>query len=342
MFRFATPAAFGLFLPLAFAVWRVYRRRPTRALMYSMASRISGRPTLRSKLVHVCPALAVAGTALSIVALARPQTFLSRVRRTADAIAIQMVVDISGSMEALDMSEKTAAGWKLRTRLDAVKEAFARFVEKRPDDLIGLVAFGGFATTRCPLTTDHSALMHILKGLEVPATGPHSTQEETLTAIGDALATACARLEKADLKSKIIVLLSDGVSNTGIVKPEEATQLAKSMKIKVYTIGVGSSGEAPFKVRDVLGNEVIRRFIVEMDENLLRHIASETGGRYFNVRDPHGLEQALADIDRLEKTRVSEDVFNRYDEWFQMLLAPGLALAVLGTAASMAIARRLT
>lgn len=340
MFRFATPSAFVLLMPLAFAVWRIYRRRPGGALLYSMASRLPARTSLRAALAPLCPALAITGTALSIAALARPQTFFSRARRTADAIAIQMVVDVSGSMEALDMSEKTPAGWKLRTRLDAVKEAFARFVEKRPDDLIGLVTFGGFATTRCPLTTDHSALMHILKGVEVPAAGPYSTQEETLTAIGDALATACARLEKAELKTKIMVLLSDGVSNTGTIKPEEATRLAKSMGIKVYTIGVGSSGEAPFRVRDAFGNETIRRFIVEMDENTLRAIASETGGRYFNVKDPSGLQNALADIDRLEKTRVSQEVYNRYDEWFQWLLAPGLGLAVLGTAASMIIARR--
>jgi len=283
---------------------------------------------------------------LAIIALARPQTVFSRTRHSVDVIAIQMVVDVSGSMEALDMSIRTPAGVKYRTRLDAVKETFARFVEERPDDLIGLVTFGGYATTRCPLTTDHSALLHVLKGVQIPKPaqdkdGRVINQEELLTAIGDALATACARMEHAEPKSKIIVLLSDGESNTGIIKPGEALEAAKKLDIKAYTIGVGSSDRAPFRGRDIFGRETIQYAHVSLDEKLLRKIADRTGGQYFNVRDPNGLKRAMDDINALEKTRVERDVYNQYNELFLWFLAPAVGLIVLATSFNMLVTRKI-
>lgn len=235
---------------------------------------------------------------------------------------------------------------KPRTRLDAVKETFADFIGRRPDDLIGLVTFGGFASTRAPLTADHNALLHTLKGVEISRpvqdkTGQVVNQEEMLTAIGDALATACARLEKAEPKSKIIVLLSDGESNTGVIKPEQAIKMAEKMKIKVYTIGVGSTGEAPFPTRDMFGREVVQYARVSLDEELLERIASETRGRYFNVRDPKGLDRAMESINRLEKTAVERDVYSQYNELFLWLLCPALALLAAGTGLNMAVARRI-
>jgi Ca-activated chloride channel family protein len=292
------------------------------------------------------PLAYLVGLALLVLALARPQTVFSRIRRSADAIAIEMVVDCSGSMQALDMSQRLATGVKYRTRLDVVKETFASFIAKRPDDLVGLITFAGYAATRAPLTGDHDALLHVLKGVETPSQvydeqGRVINQEEMLTAIGDALATACARLEKAATKTRIVVLLSDGESNTGVIQPEEAMRLAAKMGVKVYTVGVGTSGRAPFMGRDMFGRQAIQLAEVTLDEDLLREIARTTSARYFNVRNPQGLEEALEDINRLEKTRIERDVFTQYRELFVWFLGAGAGVAALGSALNVLLARRI-
>jgi len=346
VFRFASPYSFFLWLPVLAAAWFVYRRRVRRGILFAPASRLRvARSTWRTAAANVLPALFLTGLALAVTALARPQTVSSKITRTADVIAIEMVVDVSGSMEALDLSIRTPGAERIRTRLDAVKETFAEFVERRPDDLIGLVTFGGYAATRAPLTTDRDALVHVLKGVEIPGRsfddkGRVVNQEELLTAIGDALATACARLEDVETKSKIIVLLSDGESNTGVIEPETAAELARELGIRVYTIGVGSTGRAPFWGRDLFGRRVVQYAHVILDEALLRQIAETTGGRYFNVRDPDGLETALADINRLEKTRVERDVYRQYNELFTWFLWPAATLIVLATGLNMLAARR--
>lgn len=347
MFRFADPYYFFLLIPAGIAAWFAYRKRITSGILFAPTFRLpaAGR-TWRTYAAHVLPVLFLAGLVLAVAALARPQTVFSRTHRTADAIAMEMVVDVSGSMGALDLSTRTPAGIKYRTRLDVVKQTFAEFVEKRPDDLIGLVTFGGYATTRSPLTTDHSALLHVLQGVEIPKpahgkNGQIINQEELLTAIGDALATACGRLEHAEPKSKIIVLLSDGESNTGIIRPEQAMKAAKELGVKVYTIGVGSTGRAPFMGRDIFGRKSIQYAHVTLDEALLKNIADTTGGRYFNVRDPGGLEKAMKDIDNLEKTKIEREEYNQYNELFHWLLGPALGLIVLGTGLNMMIAKRI-
>jgi Ca-activated chloride channel family protein len=348
MFHFANPYYFLLLLLAGVGAWFVYRRRISRGLLFAPVARIpsSGR-FWRANAALLLSTLYLAGIVLAIIALSRPQTVLSQSRRKADVISLFMVLDVSGSMEALDMSDIVGNQIvKERTRLDAVKQTFAEFVGKRPDDLIGLVTFGGFAATRAPLTLDHEALLLLLKAVQVPkptqdGRGQIVNQEETLTAIGDALATACARMEKAGTKSKVIVLLSDGVSNTGIIKPEEALKMAKKLGFKVYTVGVGSSGAAPFKGRDAFGREGVFMAQVEMDEALLQRIASETGGQYFNVRNNRGLEKAMESINKLEKTAVEKDVYNQYNELFLWFLAPALALIAVATGLNMAVARRI-
>jgi Ca-activated chloride channel family protein len=349
MFRFAHPYFFFLLIPLMVAAWCVYRRRIRTGLLFAPADRfVDGNVTWRVRFSMVIPLLVIFGLALAITALARPQTILSQLRRSADVIAIEMVVDLSGSMQALDLSDIDANGriLKERTRLDAVKETFARFVETRPDDLIGLVTFGGYASTRCPLTTDHAALLHVLDGVEIPKprqgrNGQLLDQEELLTAIGDALATACARVENAEPESRIIVLLSDGESNTGLIQPTAAIKIAKTLGVKVYTIGVGTTGRAPFKVRDIFGRQQIRPVEVTLDEALLKQIALETGGRYFNVRDPKGLDAALDDIGALEKTRIERDIYRHYTERFNQLLMPALLMIALGAGLNMMCVRRI-
>lgn len=332
MFRFADPYFFLLVPPLIVAAWQIYRAQKRQsAVLFAAAGRLPARPaTWRTRLLPIIPALFIAGLLSGIIALARPQTYLARVTRHTDAIAIQMVVDCSGSMEALDFATRDV----LKTRLDVVKETFASFIERRPDDLIGLVTFGGYATSRAPLTIDHAALLHILKGVEIPKNvfdteGRIMNQEEMMTAIGDALATGCNRLAMAtNVKSRIMVLLSDGESNTGAVKPEEAARAAKALKIRVYTIGVGTTGVAPFLTRDMFGRQVVRQAEVRLDEDLLRRIGDTTGGQYFNVKDPKGLARALESINRLEKTRIDQSEYTQFNELFALFLVPGLVLLI--------------
>jgi Ca-activated chloride channel family protein len=344
MFRFAEPLFFLLFIPAAAGVWFVYRRRIRSAVTFPALHRIpAGLHTWRAVLAPVLPAMTLAGLMLCIVALARPQTVFSHSSRHANVIAIQMVVDVSGTMEALDLSRSEL---HLRTRLEAAKTAFAEFVEQRGDDLIGLVTFGGFAVTRVPLTTDRGAVLHALKGVEVPRpdlnnNGQASSREEMMTAIGDGLMTACARLEKAEPKSRIVVLLTDGRSNAGIIEPDEAMLAARKMGIKVYTIGVGTGRRAPFKVTDAFGNTMIRAMDVEFDPERLKKIASETGGQYFQVDEPDGITRAMESIDKLEKTRVEREIYNQYRELFPWFLWPGAALVALGSISGMLTVRRL-
>ncbi len=316
-------------------------------MVFAAVSRLpSSLSTWRAHAANITSALIITGITMLIIALARPQTVLSTTRKTADVIAIEMVTDASGSMDALDLSIQTPTGVRYRTRLEAVKEMFAEFIKQRPDDLIGIVSFGGYASTRAPLTTDHEALLHVLQGIEIPGLiqdkeGRIINQQEHLTAIGDALATACARIEKCEPVSKIIVLLSDGESNTGIIKPEQAMLAAKKLGIKVYTIGVGSNGWAPFRTRDIFGREVIQQAMVSLDEGLLKKIADTTGGVYFNVKDAKGLDQAMENINKLEKTKVDKDVYNQYNELFPFFLWPGVALITIAASLNMLMARRI-
>ena len=348
MFQFANPTAFLLLLPLIAAVWKIYARRVSRGIRFAPIGRIpaQGR-SWRTLAALVLPAVTIAGMALLIIAMARPRTVLSKSHRSTDVIAIEMVVDVSGSMEALDMSTKTATGkTNYKTRLDAVKEAFIDFVDKRPDDLVGLISFAGYTSTLAPMTSDHEALKHILKGVKTPKQefnekGEIVNSDEMLTAIGDALATACARIEKAKPVSKIIVLLSDGESNTGAITPEQAIDAAKKLGVKVYTIGVGSSGRAPFWATDAFGRKTIGYAYVTLDENMLRKIASDTGGSYFNVKDKDGLENALDEINKLETTKVEHDIYRQFNELFGNFLFAGAFLALLGLTLNMALTRRL-
>jgi Ca-activated chloride channel family protein len=335
----AYPLALLLLLPCLIGLWFVYRRSRKRAMLFSGAPYATASTSWRLVFAQVIPALFVIGLMLGVVALARPRTVFSKSKRTVDAVGMMMVMDVSGSMEALDMSTKSPTGnWNYKSRLEAVKETFQQFVTDRPDDLIGLVTFGGYASTRAPLTVDHNIVLTVLEAVEVP----HSKDsEETLTAIGDALVTAAARLEKAELKTRIIVLLSDGVSNTGIIKPEEAMLAAKELGLRVYTIGVGSSGRAPFWMRDIFGKKTIGYAEVDLDEKLLKKIASETGARYFNVRDPKGLAKAVEEINKLEKTTVTTDVVYRYNELFLWWLAPSLLIMLFAAIINMTRTGRL-
>ena len=343
---FAWPMCFLLCAPLALAAWRMLRRGRRAGIKFAPIRRLPARTAgWRARVANMAPWFFLAGAALLIIAAARPRTSLARSSRSVDAIAIAMTVDVSGSMEALDFTPRGASTEK--TRLDVVKEMFAKFVEARPDDLIGLVTFGGYASTRAPLTADHEVLLHVLKGVQVPsvaydANGRPVDQEEQMTAIGDGLATAIARVKDADMKSKIVILLSDGVSNTGAVEPDAAAAAAAKLGIRVYTIGVGTrSNRTPFRVRDMFGRSAIQYADMSFDESQLKSIASKTGARYFGVRDEGGLKAALEEIDSLEKTTLDRTAYQRWNEYFPWFLVPGAALLLLAVSLQMFASRRL-
>ncbi len=343
--NFAWPYSFLLALPLAIAAWRMLRRGRRSGIRFSTVRRLPAKTAgWRARAAELAPWMFLAGAAFLVVAAARPREPLSRDRRSVDAIAIAMTVDVSGSMEALDLTPK---GSKYRTRLDVVKELFAKFVDARGDDLIGLVTFGGYASARTPLTADHEAVRHVLKGVEIPsisydAQGNPIDPEETLTAVGDGLATALARIRNAPVKTKIVILLSDGVSNTGAVDPDDAAAAAAKLGIRVYTIGVGTkSRRTPFFRRDAFGRQAIAYADVSFDESQLKSIAAKTGARYFSVRDSEGLKAALEEIDSLEKTTIDETVYQRWREFFAPFLLAGSLLLVLAVSVQMSASRRL-
>jgi len=341
---FATPYALLLVIPWSVACWRLYRSGMRTGVLFAPTHRLPSKTAgWRVACARIVPVLFLLGSLLLIIAAARPRTTLAREHRSVNAIAIGMVVDVSGSMEALDL---TPQGQDYKTRLDVVKEMFAKFVEARPDDLIGLVTFGGYASTRAPLTADHRALIHVLKGVEIPRAqvddqGRPLDQEETLTAIGDGLATGVARLANAEPKTRIVILLSDGESNTGIITPDQAADAAAKSGMRVYAIGVGSNNRTPFKTRDMFGRETIAYANATFDESQLKSIAAKTNGRYFSVRDNDGLKAALEEINTLETTKIDRQVYERFDEHFVDFLLWGAALAALAITLNMNLTRRL-
>ncbi len=345
--NFANPWLLLLFLPLAVAAWRLLRRGHRSGVRFSAVSRLPAKAAgWRAHAAALSPWILLAGLALLVVAAARPRTSLAREKKSVDAIAIAMTVDVSGSMDALDLTPKGEKFSRQTTRLAVVKKLFAEFVEKRPDDLIGLVTFGGYASTRAPLTADHAALLNVLKGVEIPslaldAQGRPISRDEQMTAIGDGLSTALLRLKDAKPKTKIAILLSDGVSNTGAVEPDEAADAAAKMGVKVYAIGVGTRARrTPIIGRDFFGRETVQYADMTFDEKQLKSIAKKTGGTYFPVNDRDSLANALDEIDKLETTRLDADVFNRWDEHFVSFLVAGAALVLAAVSLSMASARR--
>jgi Ca-activated chloride channel family protein len=239
-----------------------------------------------------------------------------------------MVVDRSGSMQARDFVRGDASV----SRLDVVKEVFRRFVAGegggggRPDDLIGLVAFARYADGLCPLTLDHGNLQAILADVEIA-----SGRNEDGTAIGEGLALAVERLRGLEVSSKVAILLTDGVNNAGDIDPLHAADLAAQYGIKVYAIGAGSSGLAPVPVQLPDGRTMLRQAYVEIDEATLRQIAERTGGRYFHAADASGLGEVIAEIDRLERSEVTEIHYLTY-EYHHASFVGGALLAMAGAA----------
>ena len=324
--EFREPALLLLVL-LAIPVFLLARRAPGRVLFSSLTLLPRAVAGWRSRLAWLPDALLALALVALVVALAGPRIGerVSRIQR--EGIAVAMVVDTSGSMRALDLSTAD----RERTRLQAVQDVFESFVlgggglPGRPDDAIGLIRFAGFADTAAPLTLDHENLVALARNLEI-TTG----REEDGTAIGDALGLAVERLRESPAESRIAVLLTDGVNNAGVESPSAAAELARSQGVKVYTIGAGRTGIAPVRVPDGRGGSVLRSMAVEIDEAVLQDIAERTGGRYFRADDAEALVDVYEEIDRLERTKITEDRSRQYDELFPLPLLAGLLMAVLG------------
>lgn len=313
---FANPAVLLLLLLLpALGIWYYYRRRRRYATLRMPTLRgIEGIQSIRGRLRALLPILRVLAAAALIIALARPQQILEEEEVKAEGIDIALVMDLSSSMLAEDFQPN---------RLEVSKRVAADFVDKREFDRIGLVVFSGEAFTQCPLTIDHDIVKTFLSQLECGLL-------EDGTAIGLGLATAVNRLKEGEAKSKVVILLTDGVNNTGYQSPKLAAQIAEEFGIKVYTIGVGSMGEtlAPVSRRSD-GKFIFGIARVEIDEELLREIADMTGGQYFRATDAESLEAIYASIDQLEKTEMEITSFRRYKEEFHRFALWGLIFLLL-------------
>lgn len=252
---------------------------------------------------------------LMALAMARPQAGSAATKVHREGVDVVLAVDVSGSMLAEDFELPSGRA----SRLDVVKSVVKEFVTARPEDRIGLVLFGGRAYTQCPLTLDHGWLLQNLDRAQVGMI-------EDGTAIGAGLATAVNRLRVSTAKSKFVVLLTDGQQNAGRITPQTAADAAAALGLKVYTIGAGTRGMAPFPARDLFGNKVYRPVQVDVDEDTLKKIASTTDGRYFRATDTKSLRDIYQEIDRAEKTTFEAPEYADYRELYPWLLWPALAL----------------
>jgi len=263
--------------------------------------------------------LPILAAALMIVGLARPIIGHGRTLITANGIDIVLGLDVSGSMQALDF--KLAD--RRVNRIEVVKSVVSKFVDERPDDRIGLIAFAGKPYLVSPLTLDHDWLQQNLERITVAGA-------DDGTAIGSAIAAGVNRLRGTPAKSKVIILLTDGMNNTGKISPMAAAEAAKAMGVKVYTIGVGVRGEAPIPVKDQFGNSRLMMAKVDVDEKTLQAVAAETGGMFYRATDTDSLQKIYEQINALEKTAQSAQRFEHTEELFRWALFPAVALLGLG------------
>ncbi len=286
--------------------------------------------TVRVFLTEHLFVLRVIAAIFIVVALSRPQAPLEESRVETEGIEIVLAVDVSGSMLAEDFSHKK----KRVNRLAAVKDVVKDFVKGRSNDRIGLVAFAGRAYSVAPLTLDYGWLMQNVDRLEIGLI-------EDGTSIGSGLSSALNRLENTEAKGKVVILLTDGRNNAGNISPDTAAEIGKALNVRVYTIGAGTTGKAPFPVKDFFGNTVYRPIDVDIDEDTLKMIASKTGGKYFRATDTASLKKIYKEIDKLEKTEIIEQGYLEYKELFIYFMYPALFLLLLEVVLANTLLRRL-
>ena len=316
---------FLIAIPLLIA-WYIWQgRKKQAAIKYSSLKIFSQIPaTLKERLRHLPFALRMLAFVFLIIALARPQNFSAGQSVNAEGIDIAMVLDISGSMLAEDFKPN---------RLEAAKDVIDKFVSGRTTDRIGLVIFSREAFTQCPLTVDYSVLRNLLADIK-------SGMIEDGTAIGNAIANGVNRLKDSDAKSRVIILLTDGVNNAGEVDPISAAEIAAKFGIRIYTIGVGTRGEAPYPVQTPFGIRY-QMMPVEIDEAILKNISELTGGQYFRATNNKALEEIYNKIDKMEKNKIEITSYKNAKELFAGWLEIGFLLLLLELVASRTILRKL-
>jgi Ca-activated chloride channel family protein len=303
-------------------IWRyiMRRRKGEGSLLFGSTLALEGvRPSWTVRMRHVLFSLNMIALAVVIVAMARPQRGVEEEEYLTEGVDIIVALDASGSMAAEDFSP--------RNRFYVAKLVTREFVEGLRHDRVGLVVFAAKAFTRCPLTLDYGVLLNILDSTYL------GTIEDG-TAIGNALATCLNRLRESKAKSRVIILVTDGVNNRGEIQPLDAAKIARTLGVKIYTVGVGTQGTARFPVNDPsTGRKVYVDLPVEIDEASLTRIASITGGSYYRATDTPSLEKIFQEIGRLEKTKIEVKTYTHYNERFVGLLFPALALVLVATLA---------
>jgi len=306
-------------LCLLWVLWNRKRKRPA-SLLFSSTTLLDGIPaSLKVRFSSLPFYFKLIALTLMCMALAGPRTVLEETAYTSEGIDIVLAIDASGSMAAEDFK---VLGQR-QNRLAVVKNVVADFINGRSYDRIGMIAFAGLAYTVSPLTTDHSWLQTNLERVEL-------NLMEDGTAIGSAIASSLGRLKKSQAASKVIILLTDGMNNTGEVKPLDAARAAQAMGVKIYTIGAGTKGSAPFPVTDLWGRKRYQNVRIDIDEETLTQIAEQTGGRYFRATDTTSLKEIYVVIDQMEKTEIEEIGYREYKELFVLFLLA--ALIFLGAA----------
>ncbi|RHR51837.1 VWA domain-containing protein [Parabacteroides sp. AF17-28] len=309
---FANPTYLYLLLLLIPMIgWYIYKLSKNQASLQVSSTEVFDAPgasTWKVWLRHVPFVLRMAAIAVLIVILARPQSTNSWQNSSTEGIDIMLAMDISGSMRAQDLKPD---------RLEASKDVAASFINGRPNDNIGLVVFAAESFTQCPLTTDHTVLLNLFKDVQ-----PGIIQDGT--AIGLGLANAVSRIKDSQAKSKVIILLTDGVNNQGEIAPVTAAEIAKTFGVRVYTIGVGTQGKAPYPFQTAFGIQYMD-VDVEIDEPTLKQIAATTGGQYFRATDNASLKEIYSEIDKMEKTKISVQEYSKkqeeYKNWALLLFS---------------------
>jgi Ca-activated chloride channel homolog len=331
MIRFLQPECFWLLtlLPLVW-LWRG-RRGPIAAVEYSDVGLVRAvARSSRSRIGRWVWALPILAGALMIVGLARPQRTHSRTEVTVNGIDIVLALDVSGSMQALDF----AIDNRRINRIDVVKTVVSKFIEERPDDRIGLIAFAGAPYLVSPITLDHDWLQQNLDRVIVGA-------GDDGTAIGEGIAASVNRLRMTAAKSKVVILLTDGMNNTGKISPLGAAEAARALGVKIYTIGVGARGEAPIPVKDAAGRLHLIMTKVDVDEKTLQAVADQTGGKFYRATDTDSLHEIYEQINGYEKSAQTVHKFEHVEELYAWALIPALAILGLASLLQQTLLRRL-
>jgi Ca-activated chloride channel homolog len=316
--EFKTPLVLVLVIFVPLVLWFLHRRRSGHAFGFSSAQILEAvGGSWKTRFGFIPFALRLLAIALLCFALAGPRKALDESKATTEGIDIVLSIDCSGSMAAEDFQ----LNGQRQNRLDVIKKVVAEFIDSRKDDRLGLVAFGGRAYTVCPLTTDRNWLQANLERIKIGLV-------EEGTAIGSGIASSLSRFKDSEAKSKIIVLLTDGSNNAGKIDPLSASKTAAAMGIKIYTIGAGTKGYAPFPVQDMFGRKFYQNVQVDIDEDTLQKIAETTKAKYYRATDTESLRQVYKDIDRLEKTKIEHSGYREYQELFGYFVT--LALIFLG------------